>query len=212
MARLGGAARPGAAAVGGALCMLLASSAASFGARRERTIPTALAAAKLARVIWRDARVEHRHFRHAVSLDRDCCGGHVLRVRHRAHHVSGTDEYIFSVATRAGAISGVVLTERTRDEMREPDGGLLTTTSEYDFGISRETVAGRARWFFSATTATTSQTTGGSGAHIGLGSSSECASPKPLTRPLFTLLLSSMAHARRHHRGALAPLAATGCG
>jgi hypothetical protein len=176
---------------------------------RSRTVPTATAAAKVARIIRRDARLQGRHLRHAVTVTKRCCGLHVLRVHFHARLTGNrTDAYVLRVETRAGILQGVALFEHTSEERPEPEGSVLRTTSDYAFAIRHDRSGG---WSFTASSGSTSSTTGGKGPKSGLGFSQTCRSPGRMPLVLYERALRSLGRAKRHFPAAFAGLAVSAC-
>lgn len=181
-------------------------------AARSHTVPTARAAARLARIIRRDALLQSRRSRRGVTVTQRCCGVRVLRVHYYARLAGGAkDAYVLRVETRAGLLEGVALFEHASEETSEPEGKVLKRTSDYVFAIKHERSGGRRAPSLIASSVEAASRTGGSGPQSAVSSFSECRSSAPLPRSLFGRVLTSLARAKRHYPAAFAGLAVSAC-
>jgi hypothetical protein len=205
MARVGRVAVACGAWVSLALCSQPALAA------RSRTVPTAAAATRLARLIRRDAGLESRRFRHAVTVTKRCCGVRVLHVHHRAKAAgSRNDTYVLTVETRRGVLESVVLSEHSSEERQGPRGTVVKISLDYLFAIVRLR-SRRNAWIVSAVSGAIRSTTGGSGPQFGSGSSMGCGRPGPMPLALYERALRSLRRAKRHYPAAFADLAGSAC-
>jgi uncharacterized membrane protein YgcG len=173
-------------------------------------VPAAQAAAKLARIIRRDAHQQHGRFPGAVTVTRRCCGVRVLRVHYHAAARQGvSDVYVLRLVTRAGELEGVALFEHPSEARREPTGAVLRATSDYAFAIERGGSGGG--WHFGASSDEATSFSAGGGARGGASSSFECRSFHPLRLALYERALTSLSRAKRHRAGAFRRLARSAC-
>jgi hypothetical protein len=193
-------------------------SAPAFAARprafaaRSRTVPTGRAAAKLARIIRRDALLQGRRSRRGVTVTKRCCGVRVLRVHYYARLAGDArDAYVLRVETRAGLLEGVALVEHASEERSEPGGKVLKRTSDDVFAIKLERSGGGRAPSLIASSVEAASRTGGSGPQSAVSSFSECRSSAPLPRSLFERVLTSLARAKRHYPAVFADLPRFAC-
>jgi hypothetical protein len=181
-------------------------------AARSPTVPAAAAAAKLAGIIRRDARLQFRRFPHAVTVTRRCCSVRVLRVHYHARvSGGGSDAYTMRVETQRGRVLGVALFERSSEEGLEHEGKREKATAAYVFALKHEGSGGNGSWRLTVSAVEASSTGGGSGPRSGISSFIECRPPPPLPRALYERALTSLGRARHHFRAAFQVLALSAC-
>jgi hypothetical protein len=180
---------------------------------RARTVPAGAAAAKVARLIRRDARLQIRRFARAVTVTERCCAVRVLRVHYHARAASGQrDAYVLRLETKSGVLTSVSLSERSSGTSHEAEDKTTRFRLDSEFTIMRARSGGRGAWLFSAETSEISSTTGGPGPQTGLGFSDGCGSPAgPMPLGLYRRTLTSLGRAKRHIPAAFAGLATSAC-
>ena len=196
MTRLG---RVGMASV---ICLWLMLGVAPATASQSACLPTARAAATLAKIIRRDARQRIRRHENSVTVTRRCCGVRVLRVHYKVRATGDIKQasYVVSLRTKHGVLRGVGISESSTEAGYSQERGGWENTEESHFAIDYAPPGPNHGWSFTDSYDANGQTTVGPAGRptIGLGSGQACHLPRPVPRLLYMEVLLTLGRAQRH--------------
>jgi hypothetical protein len=183
------------------VCVWLVASLGGSADAKPAGLAPARVAAKMAKIIRRDAHEQYLRSMTAVKVTKGCCGRQVLRVHYQARTKGDRrkDAYILRLDTVRGRLRGVAVSEFAREAGYRAETGRWENEWRDEFALHYESHAPDRGWKYSLFYSEVSRVerSSGGGGPIGLGASRECELPTLVPMRLYQKVLALFRNAAR---------------